>query len=383
MGMFVKRPVFAAAVIVAAAGILAGGIALKPASAADGNAQPNGSCTNTTWCREFKNLGTGAGVEGDTKNGIGVKATATAGIAMYGVSSTGNGIDGISTSNAGLVGESDSGIGVYGNSNSGNGMYAYATGGASSFYADGSAIAVEAHGFGGSASVFAQPFGSGPAGYFDASGNSSYGTIAYSDGSPASFAYKYNGNGADVTGSYIGVIGRGTAGSGFPFVATDLSGNDLFWVNGNGAVFAHSYNTFAPTRNGGSATAFGSQATSPTMEDNGTAQLVNGMATVKLDPTFAQTIDASKAYQVMLTPDGDTRGLFVATKTPSGFVVREVQGGRGSISFDYHIYAPAVGQGNVHMALVNRSMINGMGPKAAVVTPARIKPAKAATRPSH
>jgi hypothetical protein len=381
MGMSVKRPVYAAAAIVAAAGILSAGAAIKPASAdATFGVQPNIACSKTTWCREFKNNSTGAGIEGDAANGIGVEATSTAGMAMYGVSSTGDGIVGVSSSNAALVGESSSGIGVYGNGGSGNGVYAYATGSASSFYADGSAIAVEAHGFGSGASVYGRPFGSGPAGIFDASGDTNFGTITYSNGLPAQYAYNFNGNGADVSGTYIGVIGRSSS---FPFLATDSSGNDLFWVTGAGQMFAHGYNTFAPTRNGGSATAFGSEAASPTMEDNGTAQLVNGSATIKLDATFAQTIDASKAYQVMLTPDGDTRGLFIASKSPNGFIVREVQGGHSSISFDYHIYAPAVGQSNVRMSLVNRSMINAMGPKAAIVTPARVKTAKPSARPTH
>lgn len=381
MGMIVKRPVFAAAAIVAAAGILSAGVALKPASAdATFGVQPNGTCSNTTWCKEFKNNGTGAGIQGDTKNGIGVKATAVAGLGMVGSSSTGVGITGVSSSNAGISGYSSSSIGVYGNSGSGNGLYAYATGSASSLYVDGTAIAVEAHGFGGSASIFGQPYGSGVAGYFDSSLNTNYGTIAYSNGAPSMWAYNFNGNGADISGTYIGVIGRAPS-SGFPFVATDPSGNDLFWVTGAGQVFAHGYNTFAPTHNGGSATAYGSASTSPTMEDNGTAQLVNGIATIKLDTTFAQTIDTNKAYQVMLTPDGDTRGLFVASKSPNGFVVREVQGGRSSISFDYHIYAPAMGQSNVHMSLINRSMLNAMTPKAKFVAPARIKPSKAAVRP--
>lgn len=36
------------------------------------------------------------------------------------------------------------------------------------------------------------------------------------------------------------------------------------------------------------------------------------MARVSLDPAFAQTIDQRMPYHVLLTPDGDTRGLLVA-----------------------------------------------------------------------
>src|SRR5262249_45754570 len=84
------------------------------------------------------------------------------------------------------------------------------------------------------------------------------------------------------------------------------------------------------------------------IEDSGTAHLVNGTANVYLSPSFARSIDPRFGYQVFLTPGGDTRGLYVAGKFARGFRVREVQGGRGSFDFDYHVYAhtetPAVRQ---------------------------------------
>jgi hypothetical protein len=92
--------------------------------------------------------------------------------------------------------------------------------------------------------------------------------------------------------------------------------------------------------------------------------LINGVAMVALDAAFAQTIDPRVPYHVMLTPDGDTRGLFVASKGPNGFVVREVQGGRGSLTFDYHIYAPALGHPNDRMAVVTRDIASSIMPKA-------------------
>jgi hypothetical protein len=44
-------------------------------------------------------------------------------------------------------------------------------------------------------------------------------------------------------------------------------------------------------------------------------------------------------YYVFLTPLGDTRGLYVSAKTPSSFQVRENEGGRGRVAFDYRIIA--------------------------------------------
>jgi hypothetical protein len=54
---------------------------------------------------------------------------------------------------------------------------------------------------------------------------------------------------------------------------------------------------------------------------------------------LSHSIDPRFGYQVFLTPDGDTRGLYVANKYTGGFTVREVQGGRGNFNFDYHVYA--------------------------------------------
>ena len=79
-----------------------------------------------------------------------------------------------------------------------------------------------------------------------------------------------------------------------------------------------------------------------------------------LDSTIAQTIDSGTPYQVLITPEGDTRGLYVASKTGTGFVVREVGGGRDSLSFDYHIYATALGRARERMA-----MVPGDGPAGA------------------
>ena len=78
-------------------------------------------------------------------------------------------------------------------------------------------------------------------------------------------------------------------------------------------------------------------------EDVGSAQLVNGSAAVPLGADFKQTIDGSSAYMVFLTPYGDTNGLYVASRTPAGFVVRESRGGRSTVAFDYRIVARPYG----------------------------------------
>ena len=72
-------------------------------------------------------------------------------------------------------------------------------------------------------------------------------------------------------------------------------------------------------------------------EDFGAGRLVRGRVAVKLDPAFRAVVRG--AYHVFLTPEGDCRGLYVARKGPSGFEVRELQGGRTGVRFSYRIVA--------------------------------------------
>jgi hypothetical protein len=84
-------------------------------------------------------------------------------------------------------------------------------------------------------------------------------------------------------------------------------------------------------------------------EDAGTAQLVNGTAHVNLESVFGQTVNTGVEYHVFLTPDGDCKGLYVSSKTASGFEVRELGGGAASIAFEYRIMAKRVGYENVRL----------------------------------
>lgn len=322
------------------------------------------------------------GVEGDSTSGYGVFGTGSIGVKGLDSSGADWGVYGQSSGGDAVYGTSSSGVGVYGNSSSGEGLIGISTSnygisgvtnasGAAAVYADNlGGNAIDAYGENGGASYYAHPIGGGDAAYLDATAGNGFGIVAFTYGNPTYWGQNYNGEGMDIFGSYIGVAARSSS---YPFAAYDQSSNLVAYLDSSGNLFIHGgYGNFARVRGGGAATAYAPASTSPTIEDNGTAQLVNGVAMVSLDPTFAQTIDLSRAYQVMLTPDGDTRGLYVASKGTSGFVVREVQGGHSSISFDYHIYAPAFGRAYQHM-----QMVNGVpGPKAPMLHPARIKPSK-------
>jgi hypothetical protein len=85
-------------------------------------------------------------------------------------------------------------------------------------------------------------------------------------------------------------------------------------------------------------------------EDFGSGALSNGTATIKLDPTFTQTVNTGTEYHVFLTPNGDSKGLYVSQKSATSFEVREQGGGVSSVAFDYRIVAKRVGYEKVRLA---------------------------------
>lgn len=348
------------AALVAASGILAGGMALRPALASGGQITIGPftvtTCTSNSPCKQYNNNGSGAALEGKTGKGTGLIGMATGkGEGVLGVSTSGKAVDGqASGSGTGVNGFSENSDGVAGGSTNGNGVSAISFGGdgvygqadgGSSF--DGVLGSSSGAGFG----MLGISYTANPAIYAEAgTGDALY---ANADGGIAVHGFNANGNGSDISGSYIGDLARTPTGVGFPIVATDEVGNDLFFIDSAGDVFYHgTLNTFAKTHNGQNASAFETKAAIPSEDDWGSAQLVNGMTVVHLDSTFAQTLDPRQVYQVMLTPDADTRGLFVAAKSPTSFVVREVQGGHGTFAFDYHVYAVPLGQAGQRMSLV-------------------------------
>lgn len=74
-------------------------------------------------------------------------------------------------------------------------------------------------------------------------------------------------------------------------------------------------------------------------EDFGSGSLKAGVAEITLDPTFTQAANSESDYHVFITPNGDCEGLYVATKTATGFEVRELRSGNSNVSFDFRIVA--------------------------------------------
>lgn len=347
-----------AAVLVGSA-IIGASVASNPAAAHNVTSMiqefTNTVCAKTSACKKFTNNGSGAGVEGVGGSGSGVIALSTNGSATFSTSTNADGVQAYSSNNDGTNSGTDNNSsthtgrsGVWGHDDS-------TDGGSGNVGVAGSST--NGAGVSGSSTNNIGVLGSS-SNYLGVAGISSFIGLYANSG----------GRGTDSTGSYIGLIGRAPAGTAtYPFLLTDTNSNDLEFTNGNGDLFVHgSYNNFSKTRNGNMIVSYGATTTSPSIEDTGSAQLVSGVSMVTLDPAFAHAIDLSQAYHVMLTPDGDTRGLFVESKSPNGFVVREVQGGRGMLSFDYHIYATRLGHANERMVEMTPAQAASLMPKAPI-----------------
>jgi hypothetical protein len=99
--------------------------------------------------------------------------------------------------------------------------------------------------------------------------------------------------------------------------------------------------------------AYATESATATIEDVGTGRMVGGVANVSIDPAFASVMDG-KWYYVFLTPLGDTRGLYVSEKAAASFQVRESEGGRSRLAFDYRIVAHPLDAKNDRLPLAPR-----------------------------
>jgi hypothetical protein len=97
---------------------------------------------------------------------------------------------------------------------------------------------------------------------------------------------------------------------------------------------------------------YGTSSATPTLEDAGESQLVAGSAYVRLDAQLAGAIDPREGYFVLITPEGDTNGLYVSQRSATGFLVRESRGGRSSAPFAYRIVAHPYGVHEARLPLV-------------------------------
>ena len=68
---------------------------------------------------------------------------------------------------------------------------------------------------------------------------------------------------------------------------------------------------------------------------SGTANLVKGESQVTFGRLFVEAISPAVPIKVIVTPTGECNGLYVASKSQDGFVVRELAKGTSNVSFDW------------------------------------------------
>lgn len=146
---------------------------------------------------------------------------------------------------------------------------------------------------------------------------------------------------------------RNDAPSGPRFAVINGTDADVFWVLENGNMVATGTKSAAvDTKDFGQRLMYAIEGTEVWFEDIGTAALIEGEATVILDPAFAQTVELAAGYQVFVTPMSDQPAvLYVTAKTPASFTVRGVTlaGQAATASFDYRVVAHRLGYESARM----------------------------------
>ena len=325
----------------------AGLLTLRPAAWAYEQLTTTACNTTSAGCITGANSGKGPGILGTSKQGYGVQALSSAGTGLF--------VKNSSQLPAAYV-QTSTGTGLLVTSKTGSAINATSSGTADTITArtlggnfpvaihgynladDGTAVRGDTYG-GTGVEGFADPVGFGVAGVDSGNAPSGYpaGVIAeeYGKLNTAAAIMAYAPNGANLM----------------------LAPNNHFKIDGGGNVTTSgTFNSAIACTRGCDGTtrvnAYGTTAAVPTIEDDGEARLANGAAFVALDPAFANAIDLRSAYLVMLTPEGDTRGLYVGTRTAAGFAVRETMGGRSNIGFAYRIVAHPLGQARPRLPLV-------------------------------
>ncbi|MCB0466492.1 MAG: hypothetical protein KDC78_12595 [Aequorivita sp.] len=113
-------------------------------------------------------------------------------------------------------------------------------------------------------------------------------------------------------------------------------GNTNYKIVGNGTV---STIVEGATPNSNQKVMFAPEAPEVLLEDYGTGQLVNGSATIAIDPIFSKNIDVNntRPLKVFIQLEGDCNGVYVTNKSANGFTVKELQSGRSNVAFSWHI----------------------------------------------
>jgi hypothetical protein len=176
-----------------------------------------------------------------------------------------------------------------------------------------------------------------------ATGDDTHGVLALSNGALATIYAQNNTNQAQGSSVFAAVGNYGDC-------TIDVSG-DLLCTG--------SISPIVPVDGGSRRVAlYAVESSESWFENVGSGQLVNGIALVTIEPTFAQTVNTAIEYHVFLTPKGDCEGFYVTNETPTGFEVHEMHGGHANVAFDYRIMARRRGYETIRLADVTNNSPN-------------------------
>ena len=272
-----------------------------------------------------------AGVRGVSERGIGVSGHSVLGDAINGSSTSGNGVTGNSAVSAGVQGQSSKGTGVIG----------------MTFNPSGTDLTEQAGVYGMDLSSDGSERNAGVWG----TSNWGPGVRATSQHGPGLFVMSNNGD------NVIEAYQSSSQGTGMllniannfgDMINASSSGGNFVADNSGNLTISGTVTTAGSCSVGCSRThrvrSYGTTSATPTLEDVGEGAVIGGTGTVRFDRAFANAIDPNAGYVVLLTPEGDSRGLYVAQRSATGFVVREMMGGRSNSPFAYRIVARPYGE---------------------------------------
>lgn len=258
-------------------------VAASPVEAANGDAVLAGRTVDETTPTRIRN---GVSYTPDsTADGLQGYATDANNSGLFGRNNStgGIGVGGAAPSGTGIFGESSNGYGVGGRSATGIGAYGESTGN---------------HGCGGATSA-------------------------------AGYSGLFGFTGTTGATALLGVSSAPSGTAGYFHGAVTVDGG--FAVTG-------SKSALVPQSDGSLRRLYCQESPEPWFEDFGQGTLVNGQASIRLDPELASLV-RTDTYYVFLTELDGHRALYVTNRTATGFDVRSATNPTASGSFMYRVVA--------------------------------------------
>jgi hypothetical protein len=174
------------------------------------------------------------------------------------------------------------------------------------------------------------------------------GTGVLGAGNNQTGSYLTAGSGGAFTGSTTGLLSYATTSGTAQAVYTNVfgtivrvnywSGSTQYKIYGTGTV-----SSIVKDLEEQPVTIHAPEAPEILLMDFGQGRILNGFAHVDLDPVFAKNVVSSSAHPirvfVQLEENEKSSGVVVANKTPQGFDVVELDGGRSSAPFQWQVVA--------------------------------------------